>query len=142
MKKSVIHDEVCIETANYICSEKLKQVGKNIRTMRKESGLKQRDVAFYINCDESFISAIERGKKSNITILSLTRISMFYGVNPEDLLKPENHEEQDNNPGEIIQLSCTRSRCACHTVNRTVIQPVVTVFNRIRAFRFRVNKLR
>lgn len=79
-------DEVSKKDMAILCHKQLITIGKNIKNFRKEKGLTQSDVAFYIFADKSLISALERGVQKNITLLTLTRFCKLFNKTFQDFL--------------------------------------------------------
>ncbi|GIQ67907.1 XRE family transcriptional regulator [Xylanibacillus composti] len=65
--------------------EILKQVGARIRSLRKEKGMSQEDLAELIDTSHSYIGYVERGEQ-NITLLTLEKIATALGVEAKELL--------------------------------------------------------
>ncbi|TAK62354.1 MAG: XRE family transcriptional regulator [Bacteroidetes bacterium] len=55
-------------------SKYLIQLGKQIRTIRKEKGFSQEGLALSANVDRSYIGGIERGER-NVSFLTLVKIA-------------------------------------------------------------------
>lgn len=62
-----------------------KQVGQNVRRIRKEAGWSQEDLALESGLHRTYISGIERGVR-NPTVLILEQIAETLEVNPAELL--------------------------------------------------------
>ncbi len=69
-----------------IDSKLLVKLGNKIRTLRKERGLSQEQLAFDSDLHRTYIGMIERAEK-NITILNLEKIANSLNVKIIDLLK-------------------------------------------------------
>jgi transcriptional regulator with XRE-family HTH domain len=63
-------------------------VGENVRSLRKEAGLTQEQLAFAAEIDLTYVGGIERGKR-NPSLLVLARIALAVGKQPTDLLRHE-----------------------------------------------------
>lgn len=61
-------------------------IGQNIREIRAEKAIKQRELADAIDVPRSNINAIESGKV-NVTVSTLLRIANALEVSPDILLK-------------------------------------------------------
>lgn len=61
-------------------------IGKNIKELRESSGLTQKNIAKYLNVDQSLISKFEKGERQ-ITMEMLAKIATLYGVMPEVLME-------------------------------------------------------
>lgn len=64
----------------------LKNLGRNIRTIRKDKGLSQENLALEAEVDRAYLGRVERGER-NITILSLTKITEALDVSLSQLFK-------------------------------------------------------
>ena len=64
----------------------LKNLGKNIRTLRLNQGISQEELAFKIDSARNFIGCIERAEKSP-TIYTLFRIAKALNVKIEEIVK-------------------------------------------------------
>ena len=64
----------------------LKNIGKNIRRLRKSAGLSQIDLAVAVGIDRAYLSEIENGHR-NFTIMLLQNLATVLEVPMEDLLK-------------------------------------------------------
>ena len=60
-------------------------VGRNIRTLRRERGLSQEDLADEIGVHRTYMGGVERGER-NLTLRSLERLAERLGVSPLSLL--------------------------------------------------------
>ena len=63
----------------------LKDLGKRIKTVRKEKGIKQVDLGYACDLDKSNMNRIEAGN-TNPNILLLRKISIALGVTLNELL--------------------------------------------------------
>ena len=61
-------------------------LAKNVRSLRKDIGLSQEDLAFECEIDRTYISKVERGI-ANPSLLVLNRLAEVLGVEIKDLLK-------------------------------------------------------
>lgn len=68
------------EELTQIYTKILKDVGEQIRNIRKSKGLNQVDLSACIDADKAFISNIENGH-TNVTIKTLVRITVSLDVN-------------------------------------------------------------
>lgn len=64
----------------------LKNLGKNIRSLRLNQGISQEELAFKIDSARNFIGCIERAEKSP-TVYTLFRIAQALNVKIEDIVK-------------------------------------------------------
>jgi len=63
-----------------------RQVGRNVRRIRKERGWSQEELAFESGLHRTYISGIERGAR-NPTIVILARLAKTLGVSVERLVR-------------------------------------------------------
>ncbi len=64
-----------------------RQVGLNVKRIRKEHNWSQEEFAFETELHRTYISGIERGIR-NPTVLIIAKMANALGVHPMDLLKP------------------------------------------------------
>ena len=64
----------------------LKAIGKKIKSIRLEKGIRQNEIAYRCNFDKSSYNSIEAGKR-NITILTLYKIASALEEPVENFLK-------------------------------------------------------
>lgn len=69
-------------------SKYLRQVGRNIRSARVRRGLRQVDVEAEIGLEYKHYQKIEGGKV-NVSLETLYRLSKFYRVKVEELVKKQ-----------------------------------------------------
>lgn len=62
-----------------------RQVGENLKNLRKGKGLSQEELAFLCNLHRTYISGIERGVR-NPTVLILQDIALALGVPVAELV--------------------------------------------------------
>jgi len=72
-----------------------KQIGRNIKTLRKNLGLTQEKVAERCNIDASFFGQVERGATVP-SINTLVKISKVFRTIPKNLFPGETDETEDN----------------------------------------------
>lgn len=70
-----------------------RQIGKQIQRIRKAKGISQAGLARASGLAQSFISSVEKGRKSP-TIRSLMKLAIALNVPPETFL--ESSRDQDN----------------------------------------------
>ena len=63
------------------------KLGEYLKTIRQARGLSLKDVEAEIQLSASYINRLENGNRSNPSIDVLDRLSNFYGVSPEDVMK-------------------------------------------------------
>lgn len=78
-------DEINVQKVKDLTQKEINIIGTNLRKIRLKNNLTQQDVAFYIFTDKSSISALERGKCDNITLLSLNKIIELFNITFNDL---------------------------------------------------------
>lgn len=106
-------------------SELAKNIGERIRTLRKERGMSQEELAFKASSHASYIGQLERGEK-NITLESLENIIHALNISFEELFKfmlPQNSESRDYSVlASILNCLYTRSvedhKAAYDVINR------------------------
>ncbi|MCD7977780.1 MAG: helix-turn-helix domain-containing protein [Tannerellaceae bacterium] len=62
----------------FVKDEYLIELGNQIRTLRKEKGLSQEQLALKADVDRSYMGGIERGER-NVTFLTLVKIANTLG---------------------------------------------------------------
>ena len=67
-----------------IVSDTHKKFGQRIKTLRKEKGMTQEDLAFKVGVDRSYMGFIERGEK-NVTLMRLIAIAKAFKISISDL---------------------------------------------------------
>jgi transcriptional regulator with XRE-family HTH domain len=63
-------------------------LAKNMRRLRSQHGLSQEAFALKSGIHRTYIGGIERGER-NVTLETVARIAVAFGVDPADLLRPE-----------------------------------------------------
>ncbi len=63
-----------------------KKLGDRIRTLRKEAGLSQEELADTAGLHRTYIGAIERGER-NISLINIVHLARALRVKPADLLE-------------------------------------------------------
>ena len=63
-------------------------IGKNIKKIRKDKGLLQKQVAIELNIDQSNYNKIENGKRAP-SVEMLNKLADFFGVTVDDILNPD-----------------------------------------------------
>lgn len=71
-------------------SENLINVGNNVKRLRKENSMTQQDLAYLSDLETSLIGKIERYQRNDITLKTLTKISLVLKVKVEDLFINKN----------------------------------------------------
>jgi transcriptional regulator with XRE-family HTH domain len=80
-------------------SEIAKQIGENIRQLRKQRGLSQEQLALHAEINPSYMGQVERGEK-NPTIDVLSKISQALDLPLEQLVHTGANEEPGAADGE------------------------------------------
>ena len=63
-----------------------KKLGERIRSLRKEAGLSQEELADAAGLHRTYIGAIERGER-NISLINIIQLARSLRVKPADLLE-------------------------------------------------------
>lgn len=63
-----------------------KQVGLNVKRIRKDKGWSQEDLAFESGMHRTYVSGIERGIR-NPTVTVIERLATTLNIEPHELLK-------------------------------------------------------
>jgi transcriptional regulator with XRE-family HTH domain len=79
------------------------EINERIRTLRKEKGLSQNELAKEINCSLRSVSGIEKGEYKP-TYIQLKEISDYFGVSIDWLVKGVEAENISSTEQEIIEL--------------------------------------
>ncbi len=61
--------------------------GRRLRTLRRERGLSQEELANLAGLDRTYISSCEAGRR-NVTLRTITRLAAALGVDADVLIKP------------------------------------------------------
>ena len=69
-------------------------LGENVRTLRKEKGLSQEELAFQAGMKRSYLSDLERGTR-NPSVRALGRLAEALQVHPTELIKSRACELRD-----------------------------------------------
>jgi DNA-binding XRE family transcriptional regulator len=64
----------------------LQQFGDRVRTLRKERGLSQEQLAERTGLHRTYIGGIERGER-NVSLINIVRLAKALEVSPSDLLQ-------------------------------------------------------
>ena len=79
-------DEISINDTKELTKDRLKLLGGKLKEIRMSSNLTLNDVAFFTYSNISTVERLELGKLKNITLLTLLKFAVFYGVSLPDLL--------------------------------------------------------
>lgn len=71
----------------------IKDIGKNLRKIRKKNGYTQKQVSDYLGITQSNLSKIENGER-NLNMTLLDKLCLLYNCSPEYLLGESNINEQ------------------------------------------------
>lgn len=74
----------------------LTTIGKNLRALRKQLGLSQERLAELAELHRTYIGAVERGEK-NISAKNIEKIAGVLGVEPHQLLRPNQFSTPEKN---------------------------------------------
>jgi len=74
-------------------ADSLKLFGKRLVQLRKERGLSQEELAWESALARSYVSGIERGLR-NISLLNICKLADTLGVQPSELLKFDEINEE------------------------------------------------
>lgn len=88
-----------------------KRVGERIRSIRKERGYSQEELAHLASMHPTYIGQLERAEK-NVTLESLAKLSSALGTTLEELfrqLQPHSKEPDSYMLSEIVTLLQSRS---------------------------------
>ncbi len=69
-------------------------IGQNIKKIRKDKGLQQKQVAMELGIDQSNYNKIENDKRSP-SVEMLNKIAGYFGVTVDDILNPDNKLPQE-----------------------------------------------
>lgn len=72
---------------NFGTKQSLMNVGDNIKNLRKEKGLQQKQIAIELGIDQSNYNKIENGKREP-SIDLLNKLAGLFGVSVDDILNP------------------------------------------------------
>lgn len=64
-------------------------IGNKLKSLRKQKGLSQEQISEHLHISQSAYARIESGE-SNSWAIHIEKISTFYDIKPEDLIKNEN----------------------------------------------------
>lgn len=100
-------------------------IGKNIKTIREQKALMQKEVAYSAGLQASNYSKIESGQR-DISVEALDKIAMFFGmtvdeiIHFEDAKKPAPVKMEDKTANEKIQLISQLDEEDKHAVYRII----------------------
>ena len=61
------------------------KIGEKLKLLREENGFKQRDIAAYLNVDQSYVSKYEKNERQ-LSTASIEKLSKLFGCPEEYLL--------------------------------------------------------
>jgi transcriptional regulator with XRE-family HTH domain len=73
----------------------MQRFGEKLRTLRRQHGLSQHQLADHLGVSRSFINELESGRKLLSTI-HLLKVADFFGVPVEHLMRDELDLDEDN----------------------------------------------
>ena len=62
------------------------QFGERVRTLRKESGMSQEELADKAGLHRTYVGAVERGER-NVSLINIVRLAHALHVKPSELLE-------------------------------------------------------
>lgn len=74
--------------SNFDPKQSLMNVGDNIKKLRKEKGLQQKQIAIELDIDQSNYNKIENGKREPSLDL-INKLAGLFGVSVDDILNPD-----------------------------------------------------
>lgn len=100
-------------------------VGKNIKKIREQKGLMQKEVAFIANMQASNYSKIESGQR-DVSVEALDKIAKFFGMKVDEIIHFEDSKNltpirvEDKTANEKIQLISQLDEEDKHAVYRII----------------------
>lgn len=73
--------------------DKMLRIGKNLKSLREQSGFTQGNIAKFLKVDQSLISKIEKSERS-ITSDMLEKLSTLFGIPVEEFIQNEISENR------------------------------------------------
>ncbi len=71
-------------------------LGRIVRSLRKDQGWSQEDLAFESDLDRTYIGGIEQGRR-NVGLINICKIAKALRVNPSSLLDFKNIKKEKRN---------------------------------------------
>ena len=71
---------------SFVSEDPRKRFGERIRTLRKQAGLSQEELAAACGLHRTYIGAVERGER-NLSLLNIVQLAHALRVKPADLLE-------------------------------------------------------
>ena len=99
-------------------------IGSNLKLIRKQRGIGINALSRISNVNSGYISAIERGEKSNPSIEIINKLASALNVNPEELV-------QDHQRNSQRSLNYGNLKTVEDVMKFTLMQPVVLEYNHI-----------
>lgn len=85
MRERSKFDEIDVKNTKELTKEELVNIGKKLKELRVDNGLTLNDVSFFLYSNITTIEKLEKGYLSNVTLLTLSKFSVFYGVPIKEL---------------------------------------------------------
>lgn len=79
-------NEINLSDIKKLTNKQVINIAYNLKTTRKEKGYTQLDLAVKLDCSESFISALECGVYSDISLITLNKITSLFDISISQLL--------------------------------------------------------
>jgi len=73
-------DEIDVKDTKELTRVQLIKIGKRLKELRTNNGLSLNDISFYLFSNITTVDSLERGRVKNVTLLTLSKFSVFYGV--------------------------------------------------------------
>lgn len=67
-------------------------MGNRIKQLRKQSGLSQKQIGWFLDVDQSMVARIEKGERA-LTTVQLSKIASLFGCTEEYVLGDETEEK-------------------------------------------------
>jgi len=71
---------------SFVNADPRKRFGERIRTVRKQAGLSQEELAAACGLHRTYVGAVERGER-NLSLLNIVQLARALRVKPADLLE-------------------------------------------------------
>lgn len=79
---------------NFTAKQSLMNIGENIKKIRKDKGLQQKQVALEIGLDQSNYNKIENSKREP-SVDVLNKLANLFGVSVDDMLNPDKESPKE-----------------------------------------------
>lgn len=77
------------DKADQAAKELILLIGSNIRTIRKQKGITQEQLSEVADINEKFLSSVENGKETNLSVGYIMSIAIALDVTFEDLISTD-----------------------------------------------------